>query len=76
MPYSKIIADRRWWLTDDGHRVPDRHPRAKQLLVGKGCEIEQSKLDRHPVLIEPEAKAVSEPPENKAINGPWKKKRA
>lgn len=72
----RLIADRNWWKTDDGHRVPDRHPLARRLLVGKGCEIEEREFERYPVLEETEAKAISEPPENKAINGPWKRKRA
>lgn len=73
----RVIADRNWWVTDDGHRVPDRHPLARRLLVGKGCEIDESILNRYPVLDETsEAKAINEPPETKAISGPWKRKRA
>lgn len=73
---TKIRADQRWWVTDDGHRVPDHHPLARRLLVGKGCEIDESTLARYPVLDEPQGKAINEPPETKAISGPWKRKRA
>ena len=70
----KIVADRSWWITNTRHRVAgERHPAARQLLVGKGCEIDQQVLESYPIL--PEAKAVEAPPENKAISGPWKSKK-
>lgn len=75
---ARIVSDTEWWITATRHRVAGaRHPQARQLLVGKGCEIDQQVLDSYPILPEREAKAVAAPPENKAIDGPWKgKKRA
>jgi len=61
-----------------------RHPLARFLLVGKGSEIEESELERYPILEEsepnekpakPKLKAVERPPENKAIEEPPKRKR-
>jgi hypothetical protein len=71
----KIISDERWWLTDDGKRVRDKHPLARRLLVGKGSEIEESELEKYPILDEEfELKAVAEPPDTKAIEEPEKAK--
>jgi len=72
----RIVSEVAWCLTDDGKRVPMRHPLARVLLVGKGSEIEESELERYPILEEsepkekpakPKLKAVERPPENKAI---------
>jgi hypothetical protein len=67
----KIIADRNWWMTLDGNRVEDRHPLAARLIVGKGSEIEEEELMRYPLLdAESESKAISEPPQTKAVKAP------
>jgi len=74
----RIVSEVAWCLTEDGKRVPMRHPLARFLLVGKGSEIEESELERYPVLEEsekPKAKAIDRPPENKAIEEPSKRKR-
>jgi len=71
----KIVSTERWWKTDDGKRVRDRHPLARQLLVGKGGEIEESELEKYPILDDDfELKAVAEPPDTKAIDEPEKAK--
>jgi hypothetical protein len=46
------------------------------MLVGKGCEIEESELEKYPLYVEPEAegKAIASPPETKAIEEPVKAK--
>jgi hypothetical protein len=71
----RIVSDEAWCLTDDGKRVPLRHPLARVLLVGKGSEIEESELERYPVLEDLSVKAIDQPPENKAIEEPPKRKR-
>jgi len=71
----RIVSDVAWCLTEDGKRVPMRHPLARFLLVGKGSEIEESELDRYPILEESNAKAIDQAPENKAIEEPPKRKR-
>jgi hypothetical protein len=72
----RIVSEVAWCLTEDGKRVPMRHPLARFLLVGKGSEIEESELEQYPILEEtkdqakpakPKLKAVERPPENKAI---------
>jgi len=71
----KIVSSERWWLTDDGKRVRDKHPLARRLLVGKGGEIEESELEKYPILDEEfELKAVSAPPDTKAFEEPEKAK--
>jgi hypothetical protein len=57
----RIVTDQAWCLTEDGKRVPLRHPLAVSLLVGKGSEIDDAELERYPLLDEPkrrEAHAV------------------
>jgi hypothetical protein len=71
----KIISEERWWLTDDGRRVRDKHPLARRLLVGKGAEIEESELEKYPILDDDfELKAVAEPAETKSMDEPEKAK--
>jgi hypothetical protein len=50
----KKIASQTWCLTASGERVPEGHPLARVLLVGKGCEIEESQLEAYKILEEPE----------------------
>jgi hypothetical protein len=80
----KIISDERWYLTDDGRRVPERHPLARRLLVSKGAEIDEAELEKYPLydeadegkyplLDQAEGKAINAPPETKAVRGPRKK---
>jgi hypothetical protein len=71
----RIVSEVAWCLTEDGKRVPLRHPLARFLLVGKGSEIEESELERYPVLEGLDQKAIDRPPENKAIEEPPKRKR-
>jgi hypothetical protein len=71
----RIVSEEAWCLTDDGKRVPMRHPLARFLLVGKGSEIEESELERYPILNESSAKAIDQAPENKTIEEPPKRKR-
>ena len=46
----KVISSQTWCITSTGERVPEGHPLARFLLVGKGCEIEQSELERYPLV--------------------------
>jgi hypothetical protein len=71
----RIVSEEAWCLTEDGKRVPMRHPLARVLLVGKGSEIEESELERYPILEDLDVKAIDRPPENKAIEEPAKRKR-
>jgi hypothetical protein len=71
----RIVTDQAWCLTEDGKRVPLRHPLAVSLLVGKGSEIDDAELERYPLLDEPkrrEAHAVK-PKEKPAPPSPSKK---
>jgi len=72
----RIVSPQTWCLTIDGKRVPARHPLSRFMLVGKGCEIEESELAKYPLYVEPEAagKAIAGPPETKAIEEPVKAK--
>jgi hypothetical protein len=65
----KITADQGWWITADGRRVSRDHPDARRLLVGKGCEIDESELAKYPP-DEAEAKAIAAPAETKAVKAP------
>ena len=80
----RIVAERSWYGTAEGYRVPERHPAARFLIVAAGCEIDDSELNRFPILEEsepkekpakPKLKAVERPPENKAIEAAPKRKR-
>lgn len=66
----RIVSPQTWCLTIDGKRVPARHPLARFVLVGKGCEIEESELAKYPLYVEPEGKAIAAPPETKAVKAP------
>jgi hypothetical protein len=46
----KVISSQTWCVTSTGERVPEGHPLARFLLVGKGCEIEDSQLEAYPTL--------------------------
>jgi hypothetical protein len=46
----KVISSQTWCVTSTGERVPEGHPLARFLLVGKGCEIEDTQLEAYPVL--------------------------
>ena len=48
----KVISSQTWCVTASGERVPEGHPLARFLLVGKGCEIEETELEGHPILEE------------------------
>jgi hypothetical protein len=48
----KVISSQTWCVTASGERVPEGHPLARFLLVGKGCEIEESQLEAYPILEE------------------------
>jgi hypothetical protein len=50
----KLVAQQTWCITSTGERVPEGHPLARVLLVGKGCEIEQSELESYPEIKEQE----------------------
>ena len=50
----KVVAQQTWCITSTGERVPEGHPLARFLLVGKGCEIEDSELERYPEIKEQE----------------------
>jgi hypothetical protein len=50
----KVISSQTWCVTASGERVPEGHPLARFLIVGKGCEIEDSQLEAYPILEEPE----------------------
>jgi hypothetical protein len=50
----KVFSSQTWCVTASGERVPEGHPLARFLLVGKGCEIEETELEAHPILEEPE----------------------
>jgi hypothetical protein len=65
----KIVAEQSWYITASGHRVPERHPLARALLVGKGCEIDKADLERYPIA-ESEGKAIQGPPETKEFKAP------
>jgi hypothetical protein len=65
----KVVAEQSWFVTADGRRVPERHPDARRLLVGKGCEIEKAELESYR-FDESEAKAIAAPPETKAVKAP------
>jgi hypothetical protein len=52
MDAMKVISSQTWCLTGTGERVPEGHPLARFLLVGKGCEIEDTQLEAYPVLKE------------------------
>lgn len=70
----RIISTETWYLTEDRRRRTTDKKRSGSLLVAKGSEIHTAELECYPILEEPKAKAVSEPPENKAIQ--FKRKRA
>jgi hypothetical protein len=70
----RIISPQTWCLTIDGKRVPERHPLSRFMLVGKGCEIEEAELEKYPIYVESEAKAIAQPPEIKAMEAPKSKK--
>lgn len=70
----RIISNQTWCLTIDGKRVPARHPLSRFMLVGKGCEIEEAELEKYPLYVETEAKAIAGPPETKAMEEPSKAK--
>jgi hypothetical protein len=46
----KVISSQTWCITSTGERVPEGHPLARFLLVGKGCEIEEAELERYPLV--------------------------
>jgi len=73
----RIVAERSWYGTAEGKRVPERHPAARFLIVAAGCLIDEAELNRFPILeeSEPSAKAIDRPPENKAIEEPPRRKR-
>jgi hypothetical protein len=71
----RIVAERSWYGTAEGYRVPERHPAARFLIVAAGCEIDEAMLNRYPVLEDLCVKAIDRPPENKAIEMPPKRKR-
>ena len=50
----KVISSQTWCITSTGERVPEGHPLARFLLVGKGCEIEDSELERYPLVTKEE----------------------
>lgn len=68
----RIVSPQTWCLTIDGKRVPARHPLSRFMLVGKGCEIEEAELEKYPIYVEAEGKAIAEPPETKAMEAPQK----
>ena len=79
----RFVAEESWYGTESGHRVKERHPLARFLIVAKGAEIDDSEFNRYPILEEngeqvkpePKAKAIDRPPENKAIEGAPRRKR-
>jgi len=71
----RIISPQTWCLTIDGKRVPAGHPLSRFKLVGKGCEIEEAELEKYPLYVEAEGKAIAEPPETKAMEAPKAKAR-
>jgi hypothetical protein len=50
----KVVSSQTWCITSTGERVPEGHPLARFLLVGKGCEIEDSELERYPLVTKEE----------------------
>ena len=68
----KVISSQTWCLTGTGERVPEGHPLARFLLVGKGCEIEEEQLASYPVLEEndDEADEVTEIVEGQPVKRP------
>jgi hypothetical protein len=66
----KVISSQTWCLTGTGERVPEGHPLARFLLVGKGCEIEESQLEAYPLLEEDEADEVTEIVEGQPVKRP------
>jgi hypothetical protein len=61
---ADVYAEERWWLTEDGkERVKDGDPRARYLFYAKGDRIDPERFDEVP-----EAKAIEEPPHNKAVH--------
>jgi hypothetical protein len=71
----RIVAERSWYGTAEGYRVPERHPAARFLIVAAGCEIDDGELNRFPVLEDLYVKAIDRPPENKAIEEAPRRKR-
>jgi hypothetical protein len=48
----KVFSSQTWCVTASGERVPEGHPLARFLLVGKGCEIEEAQLEAYRILEE------------------------
>ena len=66
----KVISSQTWCITSTGERVPEGHPLARFLLVGKGCEIEESELERFPLVEEDDADDVTEIVEGQPVKRP------
>jgi hypothetical protein len=62
----KVVSSQTWCITSTGERVPEGHPLARFLLVGKGCEIEDSELERYPLVTKEEPVADLEEEEDEA----------
>jgi len=69
----RIVAERSWYGTAEGYRVPERHPAARFLIVAAGCEIDDGELNRFPVLEDLYVKAIEEAPRRKRGRPPRKK---
>jgi hypothetical protein len=75
---SKFVTDRKLWLTaDKSEVVEDGDPRAAFLLASAGKEIDAETAERYGLSGKAkggkpnaEAKAVTAPPENKAVKAP------
>ncbi len=74
-----MISKERLFISNDGSRVcTTDDPEAAGLLVGEGCELEDSVARQHGLLDEKpksvKSKQVEGPPENKAIIPPENKR--
>lgn len=75
---SKFVTDRKLWLTADRERVvEDGDPEAAFLLASAGKEIDAATVERYGLDAAaaksgngPKGKAVSGPPEDKALKAP------
>lgn len=75
-----MIAKERWYLTPESVAVREGHPDARRLLVAAGAEIPDAEARKYGILEETkasyEAKMVSGPAENKALEMPVENKRS
>jgi hypothetical protein len=66
----KVISSQTWCITRTGERVPEGHPLSSFLLVSKGCEIEETELERYPLVEEDESDDVTEIVEGQPVKRP------